>query len=133
MKLKEYRTSIHVLYFIGWEKLISSLCLDIDNIAQSTRLGPRRELDSFPKYGSFFQLQLPKDIHISNTEIGLIRKMKKLRVFLKKSTACKRHIKMILARYTRRLPTCMPVQKSHSGVQDSWLSKKAEAIFCRQK
>ena len=48
--------------------------------------------------------------------------------FMKKSTAFKRHIKMVLARYQRSDNICKTVNNRLSDMQDPWLSKKAEEI-----
>ena len=61
------------------------------------------------------QLQLPMDINFANTKTGLARMLKKLSRFLKKNTACTRHIKIIQALYSRRRPTSIFVRQSTIG------------------
>ena len=51
-----------------------------------------------------------------NIKTGLMRMMTKFRSFLKKSTDCTRHIKMILAQYPRKQPTATFVRQSRPSL-----------------
>ena len=86
------------------------------------------------------QLQLPKDIHHANTKTGLMRIMKKLSRFLKKSTACTRQEEKHHLYKAHRDDNSSVFKKTASSniyktaqnrlrdMHDSWLRNKAEEI-----
>ena len=59
--------------------------------------GPRRKLDSLSKHGSFFTCRHPRTYILQTPRLVWWA-----RGFLKKNTACTRHINMILAQYPKR-------------------------------
>ena len=71
----------------------------------------------FFKMWFILQLQLPKDIHLANTLTGLTRMMKNVSRIWKKTTACIRHIKMILVLYPIRPPTAIVVRESRKNTE----------------